>query len=144
MPPPLLLQQTSNDAPSRSPPVHMTQTANIRSPHSLAAILSPTAPPEDSAGVSRATTPKRTHTKAFAGGEQPYLHPASPTQQRASISSTTSPATRGADDGASRAMKGGQEEKKPQKMVRSSIACARCRRYGLHLPRPCLMRDGQT
>lgn len=25
-------------------------------------------------------------------------------------------------------MRGGQEEKKPQKMVRSSIACARCRR----------------
>lgn len=25
-------------------------------------------------------------------------------------------------------MLGGQEEKKPQKMVRSSIACARCRR----------------
>ncbi|KAG0653019.1 putative transcriptional regulatory [Hyphodiscus hymeniophilus] len=107
----------------------MTQTANIRSPHSLAAILSPSALSEDSAGPSRSTTPKRTHTEAFAGGEQPYLHPASPTQQRASISFTAPrPNIRGADDGANRAMKGGQEEKKPQKMVRSSIACARCRR----------------
>jgi len=109
-----------------------TQTAKIPSPHSLAAILSPSAPPEESTtGASRSSTPKRTHAEAFSSGDQPYLHPASPTQIQASIASTgePSPGTRGADDGSVGGMRGGQEEKKPQpKMVRSSIACSRCRR----------------
>ena len=35
---------------------------------------------------------------------------------------------RGPDEGNVGVMRGGFEEKKPQKMVRSSIACARCRR----------------
>jgi hypothetical protein len=106
-------------------------TAKIPSPHSLAAILSPSAPPEDpTAGGSRASTPKRTHAEAFSPSDQSYLHPASPSHHRASIASTgePSPGARGADDGSIGVMRGGFEEKKPQKMVRSSIACARCRR----------------
>lgn len=97
--------------------------AKIPSPHSLAAILSPSAPPEEAAGATRSVSPKRTHAEAFAAGDQPYLHPASPTQHRTSISSTAL-STREADDRAGGAMKGGQEGKKP----RSSIACSRCRR----------------
>jgi hypothetical protein len=107
-------------------------TATIPSPHSLAAILSPSAPPEDStAGGSRSSTPKRTHAEAFSPSDQPYLHPASPSHHhRPSIASTgePSPGARGADDGSVGVLRGGFEEKKPQKMVRSSIACARCRR----------------
>jgi len=108
-----------------------TLTATIPSPHSLAAILSPSAPPEElPTGGSRSSTPKHTHAEAFSPSGQPYLHPASPTQQRLNIASTgqASPGTRGPDDGSAVAMRGGQEEKKPQKMVRSSIACSRCRR----------------
>jgi hypothetical protein len=106
-------------------------TATIPSPHSLAAILSPSAPPEElPTGDSRSSTPKRTLAEAFSPSGQPYLHPASPTQQRLNIASTghASPGTRGRDDGSAVPMRGGQEEKKPQKMVRSSIACSRCRR----------------
>ncbi|KAH7370341.1 fungal-specific transcription factor-like protein, partial [Rhexocercosporidium sp. MPI-PUGE-AT-0058] len=101
------------------------QTATIPSPHlSLAAILSPSsAPPEEPiAGASRSSTPKRSHAEAFSNSDQqPYLHLASPTQHRASIASTgePSPGTQGADDGSGVVMRGGQEDKKPQKMVRS-------------------------
>jgi hypothetical protein len=111
----------------------MTQTAHNKYPHSLAAILSPSTASEDPGGVSPAASPKRTHTEAFAVGAQRNQSTASPTQQRASICTATSPGTRGADDEAGRAMKGGQEEKKPQRMVRSLIACARCRRYDSNL-----------
>ncbi|TVY91850.1 putative transcriptional regulatory protein, partial [Lachnellula willkommii] len=107
-----------------------TPTAKI-SPHDLAAILSPSAQPEEpTTGASRSSTPKRTHAEAFSSRDQPYLHPASPTQTRASIASTgePSPGTRGAEDGNGMEMRGGQEEKKAPKMVRSSIACSRCRR----------------
>ncbi len=131
-PPPLALSQITPLQP-QSPGLKRPQTATIPSPHSLAAILSPSAPPEDPIpGGSRSSTPKRTHAEAFSNNsDQSYLHLASPTQHRASIASTEepSPGTRGADDGSGGAMIGGQEEKKPpQKMVRSSIACARCRR----------------
>ncbi|TVY62752.1 putative transcriptional regulatory protein PB1A11.04c [Lachnellula suecica] len=121
---------------STSPPVpglKRARTATIPSPprsHSLAAILSPSAPPEDSAvASSRSSTPKRTYTEAFAP-DPPYLHPASPTHNRASIATAgePSPSTRGADDGSVGGMREGQEEKKPPKMVRSSIACSKCRR----------------
>ena len=122
-----------NEAPKNSlgVPDHMTQTANIRSLHSLAAILSPSAPPAVSAGVTRSPTPKRTHTEAFPCGEQqPYLHPASPSQQRANSTYTAlSSSPSRTDDAVSQVMTGGQEDRKPQKMVRSSIACVRCRRY---------------
>ncbi|PBP28146.1 hypothetical protein BUE80_DR000894 [Diplocarpon rosae] len=111
--------------------------ATIPSPHSIAAILSPSpAPPDepnsgpDPAHDERASTPKRTHAEAFSSNsDQPYLVLASPTQHRASIASTgePSPGAQGADEGGG-AMRAGQEEKKPLKMVRSSIACARCRR----------------
>jgi hypothetical protein len=112
---------------SQSPGLKRTLTATIPSPHSLAAILSPSAPPE---GASRSTSPKRTHEEAFSADRQPFLHPASPSQHhRTSVASTAPvPGTHGTDEGASGVMTGGQEEKKPQKMVRSSIACARCRR----------------
>ncbi|RDL31982.1 uncharacterized protein BP5553_09384 [Venustampulla echinocandica] len=109
-------------------------TATIPSPHSLAAILSPSAPTEDSAApsnsrCSRSPTPKRTHAEAFAA-DQSYLHPASPRQQLASIDPTgdPSPGSGGADDGSAAGVRGSLEEKKPTKMVRSSIACSRCRR----------------
>jgi hypothetical protein len=122
---------TSTSSPSVSG-LKKTPTAKIPSPHSLAAILSPSAPPEESTtGASRSSTPKRTHAEAFSSGDQPYLHPASPTQNQASVASTgePSPGTRGEDDGSVGGMRGGQEEKKaPPKMVRSSIACSRCRR----------------
>jgi hypothetical protein len=91
-------------------------------------ILSPCASRDDStAGRSRSSTPKRTHAEAFSPSDQPYLHPASPSPQQASITSTgePGPGARGADDPAAEVVRGGQEEKKP---VRSSIACARCRR----------------
>ncbi|KAE9371251.1 hypothetical protein N431DRAFT_341817, partial [Stipitochalara longipes BDJ] len=111
-------------------------TATIPSPHSLAAILSPSAPPEDStAGGSRSSTPKRTHAEAFSPSDQPYLHPASPSHHhRPSIASIgePSPGARGPDDGSAGGMRGGFDEKKPQKMVRSSIACARCVNNGVH------------
>ncbi|TGO24658.1 hypothetical protein BPAE_0098g00470 [Botrytis paeoniae] len=112
-------------------------TANIPSPHSLAAILSPSAPPDSdpAVGVSRSSSPKRSHAEAFSSANDPtYLHPASPKQHRPNISSVgaTSPGALGAsglgaDDGSSGG-RSGIEEKKPAKMVRSSIACARCRR----------------
>ncbi|KAA8570685.1 hypothetical protein EYC84_000083 [Monilinia fructicola] len=112
------------------------QTANIPSPHSLAAILSPSAPPdsESAVGVSRSSSPKRSHAEAFSATDPSYLHPASPKQHRPNITSAgaTSPGALGAsglgvDDG-NGGGRGGIEEKKPAKMVRSSIACARCRR----------------
>lgn len=61
---------------------------------------------------------------------QLYLQPTSPSHDHhPSIAATLpSPGSRPPDDGASGASVGGLEEKKPQKMVRSSIACARCRR----------------
>jgi hypothetical protein len=76
---------------------------------------------------SRSSTPKRTHAEAFSPSDQPYLHPTSPLPQRASVTSPgePGPGVRGADDQTSEVVRGGQEEKKP---VRSSIACARCRR----------------
>ncbi|KAB8297688.1 hypothetical protein EYC80_001496 [Monilinia laxa] len=112
------------------------QTANIPSPHSLAAILSPSAPPdsESAVGVSRSSSPKRSHAEAFSATDPSYLHPASPKQHRPNITSAgaASPGALGAsglgvDDG-NGGGRGGIEEKKPAKMVRSSIACARCRR----------------
>ncbi|ESZ93958.1 hypothetical protein SBOR_5661 [Sclerotinia borealis F-4128] len=125
-----ILPPTSSGS-QRTPP-----TANIPSPHSLAAILSPSAPPDsDSAvGVSRSSSPKRSHAEAFSATDPTYLHPASPKQHRPNITSAgvTSPGALGAsglgaDDG-NGGGRGGIEEKKPTKMVRSSIACARCRR----------------
>jgi hypothetical protein len=106
-----------------------TLTATIPSPHSLAAILSPSAPPEETASsTSRASTPKRTHAEAFSA-ELAYLHPTSPTQHQASIASVSapSPGSRIPDDGSGGSTRS-LEEKKPQKMVRSSIACVKCRR----------------
>jgi len=84
-------------------------------------------------GVSRSSSPKRSHAEAFSAADQTYLHPASPKQQRSNIISAgaSSPGALGASGGADEgggATRGGQEEKKPAKMVRSSIACARCRR----------------
>ncbi|KAF4632272.1 hypothetical protein G7Y89_g5859 [Cudoniella acicularis] len=113
-----------------SPGSQKDPTATIPSPHSIAAILSPSVPPEESTnGTSRSSTPKRTHAEAFSA-DQAYLHPASPSQHHAGIASVgePSPGTRGPDDGSSGGMRGGLEEKKPPKMVRSSIACSRCRR----------------
>ncbi|TVY32051.1 putative transcriptional regulatory protein, partial [Lachnellula subtilissima] len=101
-----------------------TPTAKIPSPHDLAAILSPSAPPEEATGgASRSSTPKRTHAEAFSSRDQPYLHPASPTQIRVSIASTgePSPGTRGAEDGNGMEMRGGQEEKKAPKMLLSNV-----------------------
>lgn len=88
-------------------------------------------PPEEvTNGTSRSSTPKRTHAEAFSADQAAYLHPASPTQHRASIASIgeVHPGNRAPDDGGIGGMRGEQEEKKPAKMVRSSIACARCRR----------------
>ncbi|EPE28343.1 Zn2/Cys6 DNA-binding protein [Glarea lozoyensis ATCC 20868] len=111
------------------PGLKRTLTATIPSPHSLAAILSPSAPSEDTTNsTSRASTPKRTHAEAFSA-ELAYLHPTSPTQHRASIASVSapSPGSRAPDDGSAGSTRS-LEEKKPQKMVRSSIACVKCRR----------------
>ncbi|CAG8949149.1 hypothetical protein HYFRA_00004771, partial [Hymenoscyphus fraxineus] len=118
--------------PLRSPGPERPPIANIPPPQSLAAILSPSAPQEESTGSnSRASTPKRSHAEAFSPEPLPYLHPASPTQSqpRASIASlgAPSPSAREADDGSGGA-RGSLEEKKPAKMVRSSIACTKCRR----------------
>jgi hypothetical protein len=78
----------------------------------------------------RLPSPKRTHEEAFAVDRQLYLQPTSPSHDHhPSIAATLpSPGSRPPDDGGSGASVGGLEEKKPQKMVRSSIACARCRR----------------
>ncbi|KAK6596339.1 hypothetical protein H4I95_10255 [Botrytis cinerea] len=112
-------------------------TANIPSPHSLAAILSPSAPPDsDSAvGVSRSSSPKRSHAEAFSSANDPtYLHPASPKQHRPNITSVgaTSPGALGAsglgaDDG-SGAGRSGIEEKKPAKSVNNGVnsICRAC------------------
>ncbi|KAH8808970.1 fungal-specific transcription factor-like protein, partial [Xylogone sp. PMI_703] len=118
------------------------ETATIPSAHSLAAILSPdpTPHPSDSdlsrqpssytntSGSSRAFTDSTTYPQA----ESSYLHPNSPQQHphSASIASPGGPAPivfggagGGTDDGRGGEGRGGQEEKKPTKMVRSSIAC---------------------
>lgn len=79
----------------------------------------------------RLPSPKRSHEEAFSTERQPYLQPASPSSQdyRASIASALPrPGSGGPDDGVRGASLGGLDDKKPQKMVRSSIACARCRR----------------
>jgi hypothetical protein len=79
----------------------------------------------------RLPSPKRSHEEAFSAERQPYLHPASPSshEYRTSIASgLPRPGSGGADDGARGPALGGLDDKKPQKMVRSSIACARCRR----------------
>lgn len=80
----------------------------------------------------RLPSPKRSHEDAFAAERQPYLHPASPASSHENRTSLGSglprPGSGGADDGARGAALGGLDEKKPQKMVRSSVACARCRR----------------
>jgi len=144
---------SSSGSPRQAP-----TTAAIPSPHSLAAILSPSALPDtpptshatlaipntlllDSTrgDLSPAATPKRNHREAFAvdgpAEHQGSLPPGSPVQtvkgqHRDSITAA------GADDGGATGMIGGledrddRENRKPaqQKMVRSSIACARCRR----------------
>jgi hypothetical protein len=122
-PRPALLRQTLF-APF--PGLKRAPTATIPSPHSLAAILSP----DDSVVPERLPSPKRTHEEAFPAERQPYLQPSSPSQDhRASIASALPrPGSRSPDDGTRGASLGGLEEKKPQKMVRSSIACSRCRR----------------
>jgi hypothetical protein len=80
----------------------------------------------------RLPSPKRSHEEAFSTERQPYLQPSSPPSSqdyRASIASALPRrGSGGPDDGASAASLGGLDDKKPQKMVRSSIACARCRR----------------
>lgn len=109
------------------PGLKRTPTATIPSPHSLAAILSP----DDSVAPERLPSPKRTHHEAFSADRQPYLQPASPSSHdyRQSVASQLPrPDSGGPDDGTRALPLGGLEEKKPQKMVRSSIACARCRR----------------
>ncbi|TAQ85711.1 hypothetical protein B7494_g5982 [Chlorociboria aeruginascens] len=128
------LQQPRSSLLSHKPPFpsipglkKRPTTVTILSPHSIAAILSPSAREAHLTSTApRASTPKRTHTEAFS--DQPYLHPTSPTQHR-----TNNPAESGAlgaggetNAGGGEGMQSGQEEKK--KMVRSSIACARCRR----------------
>ncbi|KAH8678964.1 fungal-specific transcription factor domain-containing protein [Tricladium varicosporioides] len=127
---PILHSRRSPSSP-RVSGLQKTLTATIPSPHSIAAILSPSVPPEEvTNGTSRSSTPKRTHAEAFSADQAAYLHPASPTQHRASLASIgdANPGNRGPDDGGIGGLRGGQEEKKPAKMVRSSIACARCRR----------------
>lgn len=122
-PRPALLRQTLFPP---FPGLKRAPTATIPSPHSLAAILSP----DDSVVPERLPSPKRTHEEAFPAERQPYLQPSSPSQDhRASIASALPrPGSRSPDDGTRGASLGGLEEKKPQKMVRSSIACSRCRR----------------
>ncbi|RFU28258.1 hypothetical protein B7463_g8086, partial [Scytalidium lignicola] len=132
------------------------ETATIPSAHSLAAILSPPDPtlrasdpeltrppssyiniagpnPNPNLNPNRAAAESTTYSQA----EPSYLHPNSPqlNPHRATLASSGGPAPivfggagGGTDDARGGEGRGGLEEKKPTKMVRSSIACARCRR----------------
>lgn len=78
----------------------------------------------------RLPSPKRSHDEAFAADRPPFLHPTSPSHEyRTGLpSALPSPGARAPDDAGREGPFGGLEDKKPQKMARSSIACARCRR----------------
>ena len=135
IPSPHSLAAILSPSPSAPPDTPSIQKSTHTSPNAAL----PSSTPGDS---PRAPTRKRSHEEAFTvegpAEQRGYLQPGSPAQtagrgqHRGSISSTVGT---GADDGAVVGMIGGsedrdKEDRKPaqQKMVRSSIACARCRR----------------
>ncbi|OBT65886.1 hypothetical protein VE03_05406 [Pseudogymnoascus sp. 23342-1-I1] len=121
------------------------QTAKIPSPHSIAAILSPSEP-LSTVETPEASTPKRPHAEAFPETDTEFSHrpAASPIRRRLSettqdTNSNSTPAAgayghrpepAGARHDAPRHvdMHDDPDEKKPLPKMRSSIACYRCRR----------------
>ncbi|KFY83000.1 hypothetical protein V498_08340, partial [Pseudogymnoascus sp. VKM F-4517 (FW-2822)] len=121
------------------------QTAKIPSPHSIAAILSPS-DPSSTVDTPEASTPKRPHAEAFPEADTEFSHrpAASPSRRRLSdttnyTNTNTTPAAgayahrpehAGARHDAPRHvdMHDDPDEKKPLPKMRSSIACFRCRR----------------
>lgn len=121
------------------------QTAKIPSPHSIAAILSPSEP-SSTVDTPEASTPKRLHAEAFPEADTEFSHrpAASPSRRRLSdtINHTNTNSTPAAGAYAHRPEHAGvrhdaprhvdmhddPEEKKAPPKMRSSIACYRCRR----------------
>ncbi|OBU00502.1 hypothetical protein VE01_01370 [Pseudogymnoascus verrucosus] len=128
------------------------QTAKIPSPHSIAAILSPSDPPS-TIDTPEASTPKRPHAEAFPEADTEFSHrPAASPPSRRRLSDTTNdtntntnstpaagvhthththrPEPPGARHDAPRHvdMHDDPDDKKPLPKMRSSIACYRCRR----------------
>lgn len=138
---------TGSDGPRKGP-----QTAKIPSPHSIAAILSPSEP-RSIVDTPEASTPKRPHAEAFPEADTEFSHRPATSPSRRRLSDTTNDTNTASTPAAGAAptptpahlhrpdaagarhdtprhvdMHDDPDDKKPPGKMRSSIACVRCRR----------------